>query len=281
MSQAPRHKLFAILTTKMCDPDFGHVTPHVFGAIYDLDANGKATDFTPIDFDGTRIRHWEHRHYGKSSYTATHHAGATTGLFFPITDHQAELLKEGMATLGEEITRERNPFYRGLDPVKLALTPKHSFEKPGRAPVDFVGRALNLQPQGDVSKAAYSGRARAPTTCIEFLFDLLQHVGGVPLDAVNGVRNANALEDTIGMLAPHGGKLHEMKDGRMFYAADFRRESMHGTGSILTALNAMTIAGPGGVHMPLAPQLISGKPFYDPALNENNLGRGSQPARGR
>ena len=276
----PPVKLFAIVKNTLSHPELGHTTAHVFGAIFELDENGMATDFTPIDFDGKTIRRWRDR----SSKEGKHYVGAEQALFFPITDETATLLREAVEEVGDKIRRHENPFYFGGIPVEI--DPK--LEREHRVPVRFDGGMI---PTSHVERAQYkrlsSAHPRAATNCMDFLLNTLEKIGGVPLDALSlegktmpRDGNTYVMQKFLTELAGEkdkywnkrtGGRMINMGEGRYAFAYDCN------TGSITAALNRLPQHRTAdGREMTVAQFLTQeSAPFYDPKLNDVNLTQGT------
>ncbi len=283
--QEQKNKLFAIITNTLSDPNSGKTTGHTLGGIFDVNDDGIATDCTAIDFDGAKIRRWPFNKFGNPHAPDVSHIPAERALFIPITNESAELLKEAMEVLASEIRAGENPFYRRAAGAAL----RDKYESHYRAPVTFDGNPLPLthEEQMKYRPANYS-RQRASIGCRDFLLNLMQQVAGIPIDDLSledrelpkgRMKASEAMGKYIEFCAGNegatyqtrnSGRLLNLGSGRYAYALD------DATGWITHSLNSLKHITYDGHTMPLAKFLIEhSAPFYDPTLNENNLGRGA------
>lgn len=272
------NKIFGIAIHTMTDPETGRTVPHAYGAIFDVDANGRATDCCPIDFDGMTIRTWKRDNYGKAKNDRIndHLVSAEKALFFPITADAADRLKEAMADLTEAVNTGRNPFYyTGGSPFYSHV------ERTGYAPVNFDGSEKHVtQTKKQSFQRSRFERPRSPTNCMRFLRDVAEKVGGIPLDALQ-------LE---GKVMPHGGNTYVLRDfidelsgnlgkpymkwtkGRLINMGEGRYAFACGhsdtTGNIYEILNTMPKQRTkDGCDVPLTQFLLNeSQPFSDPSL---------------
>lgn len=278
-TQQPNNQLLAVCATSLPDKH-GNCQPHLYGAIFDVGSDGIARDFTPIDFEGRVIREWRYNNFGKSEKLDVRHAPAEKFILLPITSESAELIKAAMDVLKEEIRAGRNPFYPGYSGAR----PHPQHERLGRAPVSFTGAKINVPTQEmlDYERNCYD-RPRAATNCRQFLFDVLQHIGGVPIQdllAVDGhmPKSSNAVAQRMHQLGDEagvpwnkreGGKLIVCDNDRLAYVFD------QPTGWITAELNRRNHRMANGEAIPIAKLLMEqSKPFYSPQLNGHNLGQG-------
>lgn len=280
MNDTSRNKLFAIVQNTYAHPDLGYTIPHIFGAIFDVNADGLASDFEAVDFDGKTIRNWERNNFGKSEKIHDHLVGAEQAIFFPITVESAVHVKAVMAELSQEQKSGRNPtYFGGVPPL-----PRDAIEdKVSQIRQTYIG------PQRCAQKIAYQRVFDKPigaTNCMKFLQDVLLHAGRIPIAALSadGVvmpRNGDSREMKQFMSALAGNETvannHPQQAARMIdcgenrkaFVVNFAYRNPHGEGSLTAALNRLAYMNSEGKEMPLAQFLITrSSPFYEPGLHE-------------
>ena len=237
MNEHPSKRLFGILSQILVSD-----SPHTFGAIFDVDANGLVTGFTPIDFDGRTLRGWPNNVIGDANSVDIPHTSPEKAILFPITEETATRLCETMSYIGKE----------------------------GRKRFKHVGGA---RPNGSFADFVRPSQATGivETTCRDFLMNALKVVG-MPIEDIKGngealpaFESSGAVYEFIQSMAGNRGvfyqgkrttKMHEAGNGRLFCAYD-------GFGDILEALNALPRESDGRT---VAQTVLDSEPFYGPHL---------------
>lgn len=310
--QKQKNSLFALGLTTIPISYGNRNLPHVFGAVFDVDEHGIATDYTPIDFDGLIVRDHPMPQFGPHKGSKAHFGACDKMMLFPITHEAGELLKEGMA----EVAARAKPVYRL--PIELkelhqerigavaAAFPSDDWDCENDSPFYYTGRVLKpyakqerfgkapLRPDGTTIPVEQEdtqtyhrqrhARPKAGTNCRDFVQYMLQNIAGVPLDdlvkpgmkmprghdtgTISYIIDALSDESDIPPPKRKGARLVDQGAGRFVYA------SRQGHGWITAGLNSVKHATADGRVIPLAKFLTEeSEPFYDPRLNDNNLGR--------
>ena len=289
MASSSGKHVFGILSQR------GLTENHVLGAIFKLDDTGKPIDFTPIDFDGQRIRDWWHEELALKIPTE-HFIQIDRAIFFPISDESAKLMTEALDEVRARLRGGHNNFY--FRSPSVDIVPK--MERRDRHPIDFDGKPRSdVQPDaGDFGKDPYSP-PRAATNCKDFLFETLTKIAGVPLEEIAGVapkgsnesqhipmkgtpeQLRNFIEVLAGNRTPQGetvmakdrnkegGRLVELADKRCFYVFDNGDGAISATGALNTTVPHH------GQPMPLTQALLQSPVWYQP---ERHQGMQAEPS---
>lgn len=294
--------LFAILSTTFSREDTGRVTPHILGAIFDVDANGVATDATAVDFDGKTLRRWPRNNFGTGKHLTDHVIPAERAIIFPITQQSADDIKAAINEVSRRLRRVEDGVKRDVKGVTahdsdpffydtcdrngfyFELYPKHNknekLERHGRDPLDFSGTTTPVSyAERESYRRAAHACPKAAINCVTFLQEVLEKIGGVPLEdfvARDGMRMPRdgdpfLMEKFMMKFADNQGKPYNKRvEGRMIDLGEGRKAYAldRPTGFITAALNSIPKQHTADGRSISLPQYLleESAPFHDASL---------------